>query len=518
MQGMAGKGIVFAGLVLGSILLLLFYMSSLGGAPILETPTPEPSMISGGTSVVTPTTFITATSYFTPTASITTTPVYTPSASITATPFFTPTVSVTSTATQRAQPEVEAFPGAEGFGKHTRGGRGGRVIYVTNLNDTGEGSFREALTAVGPRMVVFEVSGTIDLQDDITVREPYITIAGQTAPGEGVQIKGGMLKIQTHDVIIRYLKVRMGNPNGGNPSNTDPVSLTAQGGDEVYNVIIDHCALVWGTDIGGLSILTNVHDVTVQDSILGEGLNHSSNPESPHSKGVNITQLDTSSQPTRITIYRNLITTSNERNPQVQGAVNIDIVSNVIYNWGEKSSFGNPRSLNLINNFYITGPESFDVPAWSLRTNPENPEAYPGSVYEQGNALEGIEVVRGGPGEIYASARFSPYSIANEMTPEAAYDFIVANAGAILPVRDSVDQRIIDQLIARTGYFLDAEDLAWPELVLGALPVDSDRDGMSDLWEEDHFDNLDTASAASDFDRDGYTDLEEYLNGTDPNL
>ena len=393
------------------------------------------------------------------------------------------------------------------------------MIYVTTLDDSGKGSFREALEAAGPRTVVFNVSGTIELKDDIPIREPYLTIAGQTAPGEGVQIKGGMLKIQTHDVIIRYLKVRMGNPTGGKPSDTDPITLSGQGEYEVFNIIIDHSSLLWGTDIGGLSILTNVHDVTVQDSIIGEGLSQSSNPESPHSKGLNITQLGTDAQPARITIYRNLITTSNERNPQVQGAINTDIVNNVIYNWGEKSSFGNPVSLNLIKNFYIKGPESIDIPAWSLRTNPENPQAHLSSVYEQGTMLEGIDIIRGGPSEIYAASRFAPYSITDEMTPQAAYDYIVADVGATKPLRDSVDQRIIDNLKGRKGTFLDAKDLTWPVLKSGEQKIDSDLDGMPDVWEKEYFGSLLKGSPIkdnSDTDGDGYTDLEEYLNGTDP--
>jgi hypothetical protein len=434
-------------------------------------------------------------------------------------PSTTPVKRPTATpiATQIGIEPEEAFPGAEGFGKYAVGGRGGKVIYVTNLNDSGDGSFREALSESGPRIVEFQVAGTINLEKDIDIDNPFITIAGQTAPGEGVQIKGGMIRILTHEVIIRYLKVREGDPPGGkNAYNTDPISLSAQKGREVYNIMIDHCSLVWGTDIGGLSILTNVHDVTVQDSIIGEGLYYSSHPESPHSKSLNIIRLDTTSQPVRITIYRNLITTSDERNPQVQGAINVDVVDNVIYNWGRKASFGNPKSLNLVNNYYIKGPESTDLPAWDLRLGPEDKVANLGSVYEQGSRLEGITVVRGGPSDIYTSSRFSPYSITNEMTPQAAYDYIVANAGANKPVRDSADQQIINNLINRTGKFLNASDLVWPNLTSGTTPADSDNDGMPDAWEMKYFGDLQKASATSDSNGNGYSDLEEYLNGTNP--
>lgn len=426
----------------------------------------------------------------------------------------------------RAEPaeDLSAFPGAEGFGAQTPGGRGGRIIYVTTLDNSGAGSLRSALEARGPRIVLFQVAGTIDLQDDINITEPFVTVAGQSAPGEGVQIRGGMIKVQTHDVVLRYLKIRPGDQlNRSAINERDAVSMSG-GNAEVFNVVVDHSSLVWGPDIGGLAVLGNSHDITIQNSIIGEGLYLSNHPEATveqkgHSLGLNITQLGLDSHPTRITLHHNLITTSDARMPQVMGGELVDIVNNVIYNWGKNSAHGNPRSLNLINNMFIKGPMTQKLTAWEGRTNPENPVLRPGSVYERGTVTEGFSTVRSDPQNMYASEQFSPYSIVTEQTPQEAYSRIVEDAGANRPVRDSVDQRIIDNLKQRTGQFLNASDLVWPVLATGAVPVDVDLDGMPDAWELLYFGTTERGSAdasVGDLDQDGYTDVEEYLNGTNP--
>jgi pectate lyase len=421
-----------------------------------------------------------------------------------------------------------AFPGAEGFGSSTEGGRGGKVLYVTTLSDSGTGSLRSALEASGPRLVLFRVAGTITLQDDIRIKEPFLTIAGQTAPGDGVEVKGAMLKIKTHDVIIRYLKVRPGDqPNSSNPADRDALTLSGIKA-EVYNIVIDHCSLVWGPDIGGLSMLINVHDVTVQNCILGEGLYLSNHPEATvdqggHSMAASIFQLDPAkygnAHPRNITMHHNLFTTSNHRNPVVIGAEFVDIVNNVIYNWGQKPAHGNPRSLNLIKNLFIKGPETTKLLAWLPSLHSTTPNYFTNAVYEQGNATEGFSTVRGDPQTVYAASRFSPYSMRSEQTPQDAYTQIVQDVGANLPVRDSVDQRIINNLKQRAGRFLDGADLLWPLLLSGPLPTDADKDGMPDDWEELHFGTTSrggSINSSSDFEGDGYTDLEEYLNQTDP--
>jgi pectate lyase len=413
-----------------------------------------------------------------------------------------------------------AFPGAEGFGAQTAGGRGGKILYVTTLADSGPGSLRSALESSGQRIVLFKVAGTITLNNDISIAQPYITIAGQTAPGEGVQIKGGMIKIKTHDVIIRYLKMRPGDQlNQSLITDRDALAL-AGNSSEVYNVIIDHSSMVWGPDMGGMSILTNAHDITIQNSILGEGLYLSNHTEATtaqngHSLGLNITQLSTSAWPRRITLHHNLLTTADHRMPQVMGGELVDIVNNVIYNWGTSAAHGNPRSLNLVNNIFIKGPLTKSLLAWETRTNPENPTLRPGSVYERGNVTEGFSTVRGNPQTVYATARFAPYSLGAEQSAQEAYNRVVQDAGANLPVRDSVDQRIINNLKQRSGSFMNGSDLVWPALASGPVPADTDQDDLPDSWEQSQFGSLSNGTASNP-DGDGYTNVEEYINGSNP--
>jgi len=235
-----------------------------------------------------------------------------------------------------------------------------------------------------------------------------------------------------------------------------------------------------------------------------------------------------------------LLTTSDNRNPRVIGGENIDVVNNVIYNWRNSSSQGNPRKLNLIKNFYIKGPmstKSSALVAWlpkaeagaTLRT---------GTVFESGNVTEGFTTVRGGSNSVYTGVLFAPYSIAAENSPQDAYKMIVNDAGAdrqvsgadglFVTIRDSVDQRIINNLVSRQGTFLNGVDangvggfpsISWPTLAEGTPATDNDNDGMPDAWEKLSFGSTSRGSSTdskADFDSDGYTDLEEYLNGTNP--
>jgi pectate lyase len=431
-----------------------------------------------------------------------------------------------------------------GFGTFTPAGRGGAVLYVTNLNDNGLGTLRSALTARFPRTVVFKISGTITLASDIIVTSPFLTVAGQTAPGEGVQIRGAQIKIATHDVLIRYLKVRTGDLiTISDPADRD--SLAVNHATEAYRIVIDHSTLIWGPDIGGISFLNGVRDATVSNSILGEGLYISNHPEAialetGHSMGATVTQLNPTSHPTRITLHHNLLTTSSDRNPRVIGGENIDIVNNVIYNWRNSASQGNPVKLNLLYNYYIKGPMSTNASAlvaWK-------PVAQAGSallsasVYTGANLTEGFTAVRGGPPHVYATARFQPYSMATEDSPQDAYQKIINDVGAnrqvssadgtMITIRDAVDRRIINNLINRRGTFLNGvaangvggfPAISWPTLAAGTPAVDSENDGMPDAWETRYFGTTSRGKwndSRGDFDSDGYTDLEEYLNGTNP--
>ena len=441
--------------------------------------------------------------------------------------------------------EVKAFPGAEGFGTSTPGGRGGKIIYVTTLNDSGEGSLRSALTASGPRLVLFRVSGTITLEKDIVIKEPYLTIAGHTAPGEGVQIRGAQIHIETHDIIIRYLKVRSGDLiDASTEDERDAITINKL--DQAYNIVIDHSTLIWGPDIGGLSFLNGTHDATVSYSIMGEGLYISHHPEGiqatdGHSMAMNITELDSPIPPKRITAHHNLLTTSADRNPRVIGGENIDIVNNVIYNWKNSASQGNPRSLNLINNMYIPGPMTTNPLAhfiWIPKVEAGGSLHY-SSVYETGNLTENFIKQTKSPSGVYVDTRFSPYSmLAKEDSAKTAYNKVLRDAGANLQVntaagdfriaRDSVDQRIIDNVLHRTGVLVNGVDydnvggfpaISWPKLQGGSEAIDDDLDGMPDAWEQTYFHNTHRGSpdrSKSDYDKDGYTDVEEYLNRTNP--
>ena len=431
-----------------------------------------------------------------------------------------------------------------GFGTFTPAGRGGAVLYVTNLNDNGLGTLRSALTAQFPRTVVFKISGTITLASDIIVTSPFLTVAGQTAPGEGVQIRGAQIKIATHDVLIRYLKMRTGDlRTASDPADRD--SLAVNHATEAYRIVIDHSTLIWGPDIGGISFLNGVRDATVSNSILGEGLYISNHPEAialetGHSMGATVTQLNPTSHHTRITLHHNLLTTSSDRNPRVIGGENIDIVNNVIYNWRNSASQGNPVKLNLLYNYYIKGPMSTNssaLVAWKPVAEADG-RIRPASVYAGANLTEGFTTVRGGPTSVYASALFQPYSMAEEDSPQDAYHKIVDDAGAnrqvsgpdgtMVVIRDAVDQRIINNLVNRRGTFLNGVNangvggfpaISWPTLAAGTPAVDNDNDGMPDTWEKAYFDTTTRGKwndSRGDFDSDGYTDLEEYLNETDP--
>jgi pectate lyase len=454
-------------------------------------------------------------------------------------------VSIKDTPNETTPCEVKAFPGAVGFGTDTPGGRGGRIIYVTNLNDSGDGSLRSALTAAGPRLVMFRISGTITLEKDIIIQEPYLTIAGQTAPGEGVQVRGAQIHIETHDIIIRYLKVRSGDLiDASSEEKRDAITINKL--DQAYNIVIDHSTMIWGPDIGGLSFLNGTHDATVSYSIMGEGLYLSHHPEGilltdGHSMAMNITELDSSIPPRRITAHHNLLTTSADRNPRVIGGENIDIVNNVIYNWKNSASQGNPRSLNLINNMYILGPMTSNPLAqfiWMPKVEAGG-KLHHGSVYETGNVTEGFIKQLKSPMDVYVNTRFSPYSmLSQDDSPRTAYSKVMRDAGANLQVnteagdfriiRDSVDQRIIGNVLRRTGSLFNGVDydnvagfpaISWPDLKGGSVAVDDDLDGMPDAWEQLYFRNTRHGSpemSNSDYDRDGYTDVEEYLNRTNP--
>jgi hypothetical protein len=210
-----------------------------------------------------------------------------------------------------ASSTLPAFPGAEGFGSHTPGGRGGRVIEVTHRGAEGPGSLRAAVEATGPRIVVFRVGGIIDLEGGLAIRNPFITIAGQTAPGDGICLANGPLTINTHDVVVRYLRVRPGDgPGGGNPENRDCLGIAGPG-DQVHNVIVDHCSFSWGLD-ENVQTWYGPRDITVQWCISSESLDDSLHPKGPHGKGMILGSEDNT-----ITVHHCLLAHNSDRNPLI---------------------------------------------------------------------------------------------------------------------------------------------------------------------------------------------------------
>jgi hypothetical protein len=414
-------------------------------------PTPVPVQTPGAAPATPPP--ATPASVVQPTVVPTPTPATPPPATPAATP--RPTVAPTPAP---VLPPAPAVTGAIGYGSATVGGAGGRTIAVTTLADSGTGSLRAALEADGPRVIVFSVGGTIWLRDSLKIDSPYVTIAGETAPSP-VVVRGGGTLIVTHDVVVRHLRFRPGDAVA-NPAEVDALTINGMSG-AVYNVVVDHTSMIWGPDIGGLAVLGDVRNVTVSNSIMGEGLYLSRHPEATaseggHSHAANLTQLDGGSAwPRRITMVGNLFTTADSRVPRLQGAECVDMVNNVIYNWGTRSAHGNPRSLNLVNNYYRFGPESVTTDIWDIQTSAVTPSPFGAVVYSAGNRADGFAPTQANGGSAAAgSARCGGLSV-GAASADVAYASVLGTAGATLPSRDAVDGRIISNVKGRTGGFFN---------------------------------------------------------------
>ncbi len=439
--------------------------------------------------------------------------------------------------------EPIAFPSAEGYGKYTAGGRGGAVYEVTNLNDHGPGSLREGVEAEGPRTIVFRISGTIDLERPLTIRHPCITIAGQTAPGDGICIKRHPLNIGADEVIIRYLRVRLGDEAG---RDTDAISARYR-----KNIILDHVSASWSID-ETMSIY-HCEQVTIQWCMITESLFMSTHVKGNHGFG-GIWGSNYA------TYHHNLIAHHSSRNPRwASGAGFNDYRNNVLYNWGYNSSYGgeahqqgNDRfsffTINFVNNYYKPGPATQPGKVACRIVNPgSRGDGDWGKWYVAGNFVEGNEPVSkdnwaggvqpSGGEEVFPLIRMeAPWEAMkiNEDTPAEAYDRVLRHAGCSLPKRDAVDERIIRDV--RTGTatcegksyrakekmqasggksgIIDTPSDAggWPELKSLPAPADSDHDGMPDRWEKSHGLNPHDAADRNCQTKSGYTALEVYLN------
>jgi pectinesterase len=418
--------------------------------------------------------------------------------------------------------KVPAFPGAEGYGRFATGGRGGEVLAVTNLNDSGPGSLRAAIEHPGPRIVVFGVSGTIILKSRLNIRNNDITIAGQSAPGDGICIRDYPVNIDADNVIIRFMRFRLGD--------VARQEADALGGRSRRNIIIDHCSASWSVD-ECVSFYEN-QDLTIQWCLIAESLNDSVHHKGPHGYGAIWGGQ-------RVTFHHNLFAHHKSRNPRFSGSsdataddVNhqLDFYNNVIYNWGANSVYGGENGEhNMINNFYKPGPATPRAKSGRI-VNPSEPY---GRFYVTGNKFPGNSSINqdnwaGGvqcddPNSAYAGEPF-PTDAVIAQSGFTAYELVLSSAGASLH-RDAVDKRIIGEVRAGTATYRgsrtskpgiidsQADVGGWPELISPAAPTDSDGDGMPDDWEQQHgLDPDNSADATGKTLDENYDNIEVYLN------
>lgn len=439
------------------------------------------------------------------------------------------TVGTAAAASSSESAPLAAFPGAEGFGRVARGGRGGDVYHVTNLNDDGPGSLREGIaTAAGPRTIVFDVGGEIGLQEALVIEKSFLTIAGQTAPGDGITVRDYSVQMRdATDVVIRYLRFRLGDQRPADAAGADDTLMT----NDVRRVILDHCSLSWAID--GTHDLRRGGEFTLQWSIVSEALNHSLHRSGAHAMAASYRDL---SGP--ITLHHNLITTCRDRHPSLGSAQGpprhvVDFRNNLIYHWTTPGTTNFcDHFINCINNVWRPGPSSRldQLPIAMKGTLPDLAKGYmSGNVFEGRDDLThdnyaALDFHRWlGPGSNYRYAgtvadwRADAAADLGEAVPRTqsaveAAELVLASAGASLR-RDAVDQRVIDDVRNRTGRLIDSPEEVggFPVLRSGPAPRDADRDGMPDAWEQAR-----ALDPADPDDRNGiapsgYTWLEEYL-------
>lgn len=405
-----------------------------------------------------------------------------------------------------------AFPGAEGYGKFTTGGRGGKVFVVTNLNDSGPGSLREAVESTGARTVVFEVDGNIELSSPLRINNDSITIAGQSAPGQGICLKDYPLVVNASNVIVRYIRVRVGDKH---KSDADALGGGRYG---QKNVILDHISVSWSID-ECLSIY-KTENLTVQWCLIAHSLRKSVHTKGNHGFGGIWGGY-------KATFHHNLLANHSSRNPRfssVEGTKMVDHRNNVIYNWGFKSAYGGGQhgEINMVKNYYKPGPAT-TKPNSILDVSDDGTGRY----FVEGNFLEGNKEIsssnwKGVGGKDPVSAKVTtpfPYEKINEDSPRKAYRKVLKYAGCSFD-RDGYDISVIEQTRLGKGDFGDKGIIdspsqvgGWPDLKKGIKNPDTDRDGIPDKWET--LKKLDPKNSSDNrlFTLDkNYTNLEVYLN------
>jgi pectate lyase len=414
---------------------------------------------------------------------------------------------------------LPAFPGAEGFGSETIGGRGGQVIFVTNLNASGEGSFKEACITQGPRIILFRVGGIIELTSPIYLREPYATIAGQSAPGDGISIHGAHLNISTHDVIVRNLRFRIGDAAGGpTPDNRDGFCV-ASNSTKPYNVIVDHCSVCWAID-ENLSTWYECSDITFQWCISSEALDNSLHSKGPHSKGLLV-----GDDAYNISVHHNLFAHNDRRNPLLKANTIVDVVNNVVYNWGSAAMHhsnyeGTDLAIkaNFISNYFKPGADSrnYEISTSSSSMPPGSEIFIKGNIgpHRPNDTLDEWDISN----NTGSFVKSTPHDFAPVTTWSAleTYAKVLLYAGAVIPNRDSVDRRVVKSVIDSTGSLIDSQDEVggWPVLNGSTPPQDTDNDGMPNAWETAQGLNPDDSTDVNgtDLSNEGYTNIEVYIN------
>lgn len=417
-----------------------------------------------------------------------------------------------------------AFPGAEGFGAYSKGGRGGSVLHVTNLNDEGPGSLRWAVGQDGPRTIVFEVSGTIELKDSLDIRNPFITIAGQTAPGDGICLKGETLKIYADDVIVRYIRSRLGDGLHGQGSLQGKDAISLNRGD---GIIVDHCSGSWSLDevLSASTKSPELTNITVQWCFITEGLNPSN-----HGYG----SLIRGTGGAKFSFLRNLYAHNRARNPRPGNYIDaeidpdgllLDFRNNVIYNWaGGRAGYNADKKsvthLNYVNNYLIPGVDSKINGIAYATGSPLNKAYFAGNYYNGSLTEDQWSLVA------YSSSWTSDQILnykqdaafetgyLHEEDAVSSYERVLATGGASLPQRDAVDIRVVESVLSRSGKIImsQKEVGGWPTLSSLPPPADMDRDGMPDAWETENGLNPKDPDDRNEIGASGYTRLEEYLN------
>ncbi len=442
-----------------------------------------------------------------------------------------PNYQGSATANLNIKSTVKAFPTAEGAGAYSIGGRGGDTYHVTNLNDSGAGSLRNGITtATGPRTIVFDVSGTINLNSRLNINKPFLTIAGQTAPGDGITVAGWTTAVaDTQHVIIRYLRFRAGDIRCASGMEGDSLWI-----DRSKDVIIDHVSASWSID-ESLSV-TESDRVSVQWSFITESLNNSCHPEGRHGFGSLIRYGSG-----RISYHHNLYAHHNNRNPRVGDNITLDFVNNVIYDWGTDASYsGGPdegiTKVNYIGNYLVAGPNT----PLSKRTRAFNGGSPNTWIYQENNVIDSnvngahdgtntgwamfvnqytpqnapLDITSGEPEDARTEKEKADSLVEiNPTSAEDAYNQVLITAGSSR-VRDAVDRRIFNDVRFETGAFIDSQTQVGGFPLLNSLPApaDTDGDGMSDVYENQNGLDPNNPADAAQISPNGYSNLENYLN------